>query len=139
LNFAPTMSGFLFLSNDCCSVASPLGQRNALVIELWSPELIGRLFLFLSLIFSLTFIIKPYMMKLLVTLTFLIFSGVIFSQDCSNYFYLQNNKKIEMTITNKKGNESGKMTYTISDSKKNGNSTTATLNSEFVDAKGKSI
>jgi len=44
-----------------------------------------------------------------------------------------------MTITNKKGNESGKMTYTISNVKKTGSSTTATINSEFVDAKGKTI
>jgi len=44
-----------------------------------------------------------------------------------------------MTISNKNGNESGKMTYVVSDSKKNGSSTTATINSEFVDAKGKTI
>jgi len=44
-----------------------------------------------------------------------------------------------MTISNKNGIESGKMTYIISDSKKNGGSITATINSEFVDAKGKSI
>jgi hypothetical protein len=78
-------------------------------------------------------------MKLPVTLTFLFFGGNIFSQDCSNYYYLQNNKAIEMTITNSKGNESGKMTYVVSDSKKSGSSITATINSEFVDAKGKTI
>ena len=44
-----------------------------------------------------------------------------------------------MTISNNKGKESGKMTYSVSDSKKNGSSTTATINSEFVDAKGKII
>ena len=44
-----------------------------------------------------------------------------------------------MTITNSKGKESGKITYTISDSKKNGGTTTATINSEFVDANGKQI
>ena len=44
-----------------------------------------------------------------------------------------------MTITNNKGKESGKMTYVVSDSKKNGTSITATINSEFVDANGKSI
>jgi hypothetical protein len=83
--------------------------------------------------------IKTHIMKFLATLNSLIFGGILFAQDCSNYYYLQNNKTIEMTITNKKGNESGKMTYTISDVKKNGNTTTATINSEFVDAKGKSI
>jgi hypothetical protein len=78
-------------------------------------------------------------MKLPVALAFLFFSGNIFSQDCSNYYFLQNNKTIEMTISNNKGNESGKMTYVVSDSKKNGSSITATINSEFVDSKGKTI
>ena len=78
-------------------------------------------------------------MKLIVTLTLLIFSGNIFSQDCSNYYYLQNNKTVEMTITNSKGKESGKMIYKIADSKKNGNAITATVNSEFIDTKGKTI
>jgi len=44
-----------------------------------------------------------------------------------------------MTISNKSGKESGKMSYVVSDSKKNGSSLTATLNSEFVDANGKTI
>jgi DNA-binding protein len=44
-----------------------------------------------------------------------------------------------MTISNKNGNESGKMTYIVSDSKKNGSSIISRVNSEFVDAKGKSI
>jgi len=78
-------------------------------------------------------------MKLLAVLTILFFNGNIFSQDCSNYYFLQNNKTIEMTISNNKGKESGKMTYVVSDSKKNGSSITATINSEFVDAKGKTI
>ena len=78
-------------------------------------------------------------MKLLTAITILLFSGNIFSQDCSNYYYLQKNKTVEMTISNKNGKESGKMIYTISDSKKDGSSTTATINSEFIDAKGKSI
>src|SRR6187399_2285301 len=78
-------------------------------------------------------------MKLPVAFTFLFFSGNIFSQDCSNYYFLQNSKTIEMTISNNKGKESGKMTYFISDSKKNGSSITATINSEFVDTKGKTI
>src|SRR6188768_31139 len=78
-------------------------------------------------------------MKLPVVLTFLFFSGNIFSQDCSNYYFLQNNKTIEMTISNNKGKESGKMTYVVSDSKKNGSSISATINSEFVDATGKTF
>ena len=67
-------------------------------------------------------------------LLFLAFD-TLFSQDCSNYFFLQKNKTIEMTITNSKGKESGKMIYTIS----NANSSSSTVNSEFFDSKGKSI
>ena len=78
-------------------------------------------------------------MKPATAFIFLFFSGNIFSQDCSNYYFLQNSKTIEMTISNNKGKESGKMTYVISDSKKNGSSITATINSEFVDTKGKTI
>jgi hypothetical protein len=44
-----------------------------------------------------------------------------------------------MTISNKNGKESGKMIYIISDSKNSGGTTTATINSEFIDTKGKSI
>ena len=44
-----------------------------------------------------------------------------------------------MTISNNKGNESGKMIYKISDVTKSGSSTTATINSEFIDSKGKTI
>ena len=78
-------------------------------------------------------------MKLLTSLSLLLICGNLFSQDCSTYYYLQNNKTIEMTISNKNGKEAGKMTYTVSDSKKSGSTVTATINSEFVDTKGKTI
>ncbi|HEU4862064.1 MAG TPA: hypothetical protein VFT15_19605 [Chitinophagaceae bacterium] len=78
-------------------------------------------------------------MKLITAFTLLFLRVSLFSQDCANYYYLQNNKTIEMTISNKNGKESGKMTYVVSDSKKSGSSVTATINSEFVDAKGKTI
>ena len=44
-----------------------------------------------------------------------------------------------MTISNKNGKESGKMLYTILNTQKDGNTTTATINSQFIDAKGKTI
>ncbi|HKC36298.1 MAG TPA: hypothetical protein VKB95_09560 [Chitinophagaceae bacterium] len=78
-------------------------------------------------------------MKLLIAFVFIFLSVNLFSQDCSNYYYLQNNKTIEMTITNNKGTASGKMIYVVSDSKKNGNAVTATVNSEFVGSNGKTI
>jgi len=55
-----------------------------------------------------------------------------FSQKCSDYYFLQSNKTIEMTITNKKGKEAGKLIYNISSMKKTGNTTSATVNSEFL-------
>ena len=78
-------------------------------------------------------------MKLITVFTLFYLSGNLFSQDCANYYYLQNNKTIEMTISNKNGKESGKMTYVVLNSTKNGNAVTATISSEFVDAKGKAI
>lgn len=44
-----------------------------------------------------------------------------------------------MTISNNKGKESGKMTYLITNGQKTGNSVSATINSEFIDTKGKTI
>ena len=89
------------------------------------------------LLFNLLY--KPQTMRLITVFVFLLLTENLFSQDCSNYYFLQNNKTIEMTISNKKGEESGKMTYAVSESKKNGSSITAMINSEFVDAKGKTI
>lgn len=44
-----------------------------------------------------------------------------------------------MTITNKKSKEVGKITYTISNVQQSGGTVSSTVNSEFVDDKGKSI
>jgi len=62
-----------------------------------------------------------------------------FSQKCGDYYYLQSNKTIEMTISNKKGKEAGKLVYVISNVTNTGNTTTATVNSDFFDKNGKSI
>lgn len=78
-------------------------------------------------------------MRLLITFACFVFSTTIFSQDCSNYYFLQSNKTIEMTVTNNKGKESGKVIYNITNSQKSGNSISATVNNEFIDTKGKSI
>jgi hypothetical protein len=61
------------------------------------------------------------------------------AQNCLNYLLLQNNKKIEVTIYNKKGKEDGKQVWNVSNVKKTGNATTATVKSEFFDKKGKTI
>jgi hypothetical protein len=70
---------------------------------------------------------------------FIFISAKSGAQDCSNYYYLQKDKTIEMTITNRKGNVSGKNMFTVSNVNSSGNTTTATINSEFFDANGKSI
>jgi len=62
-----------------------------------------------------------------------------FTQQCSNYFFLQSNKTIEMTISNKKGKEAGKLVYVISNVATSGTTTTGTVNSEFFDKNGKSV
>jgi hypothetical protein len=61
------------------------------------------------------------------------------AQDCKTYYYLQNNKTIEMTIYNKKGDESGKQVSAVSDVKNSGGATIGSINSEMFDKKGKSI
>ena len=78
-------------------------------------------------------------MKKLAFSTLVFLSYYALAQKCSDYFFLQNNKTIEMTIYNKKDKESGKMIYVISNVNKSGNSTTATINSEFLDKNGKSV
>lgn len=44
-----------------------------------------------------------------------------------------------MTLTNKKSKEVGKITYTISNVQQSGGTVSSTVNSEFVDDKGKSV
>ena len=61
------------------------------------------------------------------------------AQDCKSFYYLSNNSEVKMTVYDKKGNESGVQTWKISDVKKNGNSYESTINSSFIDEKGKEI
>lgn len=60
------------------------------------------------------------------------------AQECSGFYYLSNSS-VEMTTYDRKGKESGKLTYTIRDVSKAGNTTTASFTSEMVDEKGKSL
>ena len=78
-------------------------------------------------------------MKYLMALALLCMAGVAVSQDCKNYYYLQNNKTIEITISNKKGDPSGKQVFTVSNYQSSGTGASATINSEMFDKKGKSI
>ena len=67
-----------------------------------------------------------------------IMSLACLSQDCKNYFYLQNNKTIEMTMYDKKGEVSGKQLYMVSNYQATAEGSTANLNSEIFDRNGKS-
>jgi hypothetical protein len=78
-------------------------------------------------------------MKLFLFLTAMVFTAAGYCQDCAGYYFLQNNKTIEMTIFGKKGNVTARQVYTVSDVKKSGGVTTGHLNSEMSDEKGKSI
>ena len=79
-------------------------------------------------------------MKVFIYSLCLITPGIsLIAQDCSKFYYMQDNKTIEITISNKKGNVVGKNIYAVSNVTGNGTTRTATLQSEFFDAKGKSI
>ncbi len=62
---------------------------------------------------------------------------VLWGQNCNDFFFLQDNKTVEMTNYNKKGKETGKMVYSMSDVKKSGNIVSSTVALEVFDAKGK--
>src|SRR6266542_3846336 len=78
-------------------------------------------------------------MKKIFTVVCLLICVNMYAQKCSDYLFLQNNKTVEMTIYNKKGEENGKQIYTVSNVTNTGDVTTATLKSEMFDKKGKSI
>jgi len=61
-----------------------------------------------------------------------------FSQNC-NYYYLQNGKTAEITFYSKKGEENGKSIYAVTSAAKSGNSSSATVQSEVFNKKGKTI
>jgi len=84
-------------------------------------------------------VIKLHVMKKIYFLLLLSIGYSAFSQQCSNYFFLQSNKTIEMSISNKKGKDAGKLIYVISNVATKGSVTTGTVNSEFIDKNGKSV
>jgi hypothetical protein len=62
-----------------------------------------------------------------------------FSQDCQGFLFLQQNKTIELTFYNKKGEPNGKEVYQVSNVVTAGNTTSASLNSEMFDKNGNSM
>ena len=78
-------------------------------------------------------------MKLLSLLGATLCSFSLYAQDCNGYYFLQNNKTIEMAILDKKGEQSAKQVYTVSNVDNAGTTTTADLQSEMFNNKGKSM
>ena len=78
-------------------------------------------------------------MKTLFILAFLLVGSIVRSQDCSNYYYFQNNKTVEMSLFDKKGDITGKVLYSIADVKNSNEITSATLQTHMFDKKGKTI
>lgn len=80
------------------------------------------------------------MQKIIAAIALLIIASLpAQAQNCKNYLLLQNNKRVEMTVYNRKGKEDGKQVWLVSNVKNVGKTTTATLNTEFFNGKGKSI
>jgi hypothetical protein len=77
------------------------------------------------------------MKRLFITLLFAPLFSV--AQDCKTYYFMTNNSSVEMTMYDKKGKESGKQTWKISDVKKTGSGFQSQVASTFVDEKGKEI
>lgn len=73
------------------------------------------------------------------TLTIVLSVVSTYAQDCKNYYYLQNNKTVEMSIYDKKGDLNGRLVYTVSGVANTGSLTTANVQSEMFDKKGKTI
>jgi hypothetical protein len=78
-------------------------------------------------------------MKKILALVCFLGSVAIYGQDCNSYYFLQNNKSVEMTIYDKKRNPNGKVVYTISDANNSGNTTSANVQTEMLDKKGKTV
>lgn len=62
-----------------------------------------------------------------------------YAQDCKNYYFLTGNAVVEMTMYDKKGEVSGKQTWTISDVKREASSLSSTVSTVMTDDKGKEI
>jgi DUF3108-like len=62
-----------------------------------------------------------------------------YSQECNNYYYLQNKKTVEMAIYDKKGDVNGRLVYSIGEVTNSDGYLTANVQSEMFDKKGRTI
>lgn len=74
-------------------------------------------------------------MRVFLLLVFCVIGYCCFAQ--CNYYYLQNNKTVTIGMFDRKGNADGKYVYNVSGVSKNGGVTSATIQSEVFDKKGK--
>jgi hypothetical protein len=70
---------------------------------------------------------------------FLLLATAARSQDCSQYFFLQKGKTIEIGSYDRKGDSIGRQVYTVADVSTSGGTVTGSLSSETFNKKGKSI
>jgi hypothetical protein len=75
-----------------------------------------------------------------VTFSIMLFFAAIAAcaQNCKGFYYL-NNGEVQMTTYDKKGEGTGKLTYTINGVSSSGSSVTANFTSEMVNDKGKTL
>jgi len=79
-------------------------------------------------------------MKSIILFSLILFFGInIFSQDCKNFYYLQQNKTVEISIYNRTGNPTGKNLIHVLEVSTTGNETRSSVSTEFLDKSGKSI
>lgn len=72
-------------------------------------------------------------------LVFLLMGTAGWSQDCTQYFFLQKGKTIDIGDYGKKGDSIGHQVFTVTDVSTSGNTTTGSLNSEMFNKNGKSM
>src|SRR5262245_51382337 len=77
-------------------------------------------------------------MKSISFFVLVLLASSVYAQDCKGFYYFKNGE-VQMTMYDKKSEESGKVTYTISGVSTSGNTTTANFTSEAVNEKGKSM
>jgi hypothetical protein len=77
-------------------------------------------------------------MKKVIVVSLLCHSFLTHAQDCSGYYFLKEKNIVEVSLYNKKGDDSGKHIYTVTSVANTGSGASSTLNSEIFNKDGKS-
>jgi hypothetical protein len=75
-------------------------------------------------------------MRIIIIAAFLAFSTTAFTQNCTSYYLLQNNRRIDNTIYNKNGQVFGKQYFSVSGVSSTTDATTANVRLEMIDKDG---